>query len=228
MAKKIGKAKPSAKLSSKQAARQKLFKELKALYADMDAAYDEACAAAPGFTCADCPKNCCVSYFQHHTHVEWLYLWEGIKQLPEATRARYLERAENYVRQSRALLAQGLRPHIICPLNDDGLCGLYEHRLMICRLHGTRHQAPAQTQGQSVTLASAPGCFRYEEAAERADGEVAELDRLPLYRRLAQLEMAYIASLPPAVRDPRTGGVDKVDLTLAEMLVYGPPKNTNR
>ncbi len=189
------------------------FQRLATLYSRMDAAYDETTQGLD-FTCADCPNNCCVSYFQHHTYIEWAYLWKGLRQLREKDEARiqrYLERAEAYVVSARNALSQGLRPTAMCPLNDDGRCGVYDFRLMICRMHGTANilRRPDGT-GQRF-----PGCFRYEEAVQGMEN-VPCLDRTPLYAELARLEMDYLGG--------RIRQIPRVDLTLAEMLVQGPPK----
>ncbi len=107
------------------------FIRLAALYKRMGEAY--AGVASPiAFGCGGCASNCCVSYFQHHTSIEWAYLWQGMRGLPKDRRETYLRRAEDYVRRADALVAEGMVPGIMCPLNDDGLCGLYSHRLMIC------------------------------------------------------------------------------------------------
>ena len=108
---------------------RKVLTKLAALYADMDAAY-VAAAGVAGLSCAGCAENCCTSYFQHHTHVEWLYLLAGIQELPEARRAGYLARARTYGEETAASLARGEIPRLMCPVNDDGRCGLYGHRLM--------------------------------------------------------------------------------------------------
>lgn len=191
-----------------------LFKRLAGLYERMDQAY--AATAKPlGFTCADCPQNCCVSYFQHHTHVEWSYLWKGMLSLDKERREPFLARAQDYVEQSRRFLARNQRPQIMCPLNEDGRCQLYDHRLMICRLHGVAHTAPLANGGE----ARYPGCFRFERAAaslELPEGVEPYMDRTPLYRELAVLETEYMRT--------RLGRAPKVDLTLAEMLVQGPPR----
>ncbi|WP_319530693.1 hypothetical protein [uncultured Cohaesibacter sp.] len=78
-------------------------------------------------------------------------------------------------------------------------------------LHGTGHFVLRPT-GEPTTY---PGCFRYEEQAKAA-GHTRLLDRTPLYRELAALEMAFVGKA--------MGRMPKVDLTLAQMLVQGPPK----
>ena len=181
---------------------------LSGLYADMDAAYTAAAAAA-GLSCSGCAENCCVSFFQHHTLVEWLYLHQGLALLPRERRAVYEERAGAYVAAAREAMTRGETPHLMCPVNDDGRCGLYGHRLMICRLHGV----PNVLLGASG-IREFPGCGPCQKLAAAGSGLKA-MDRTPLLRRLAGLEMELWGSKP--------GRPPKVDLTLAEMIVAGSP-----
>ncbi len=183
--------------------------KLAALYADMDAAYASAAASA-GLSCAGCAENCCVSYFQHHTHVEWLYLHKGLAGLPEEKRAAYVERARSYQEAVAGAKRKGETPKAMCPVNDDGLCGLYEHRLMICRLHGV----PNVLIGPAG-IREFPGCGPCRKLATGNPGLKA-MDRTPLLRRLAGLEMDLWGNRP--------GRPPKVDLTLAEMILAGPPE----
>ncbi|WP_031387537.1 hypothetical protein [Desulfonatronum thiodismutans] len=179
------------------------------LYADMENQYANI-AATIGLTCADCPDNCCTSYFQHHTHVEWAYLWQGLAILPEARLREIRSRAAQYVDQARGMLAEQRAPDIMCPLNEDGRCILYAHRLMICRLHGVPN---AFTLPNGV-VKEFPGCFRSQELAAGSTG-LPKLDRTDFYRLLAELEMDYLRSM--------TQKPAKVRLTLAEMIHQGPP-----
>lgn len=185
-----------------------VLKKLTALYADMDAAY-AAAAAAAGLSCAGCADNCCVSFFQHHTHAEWLYLHEGLGKLPAQRREAYEARARDYVEAVRDSLARGETPTAMCPVNDDGLCGLYDHRLMICRLHGV----PNVLIG-GMGIREFPGCGPCQRLMAAGVGAKA-MDRTPLLRRLAGLEMELWGSRP--------GRPPKVDMTLAEMILAGPP-----
>ncbi len=194
---------------SKQA-RSAVFRKLKALYGRMDAAYDQA-ARGLGLSCQGCGDNCCTSFFQHHTYVEWAYLWQGLRKLEDERRETFLARAREYVEASRASLSQGRRPRIMCPLNEDGLCGLYEHRLMICRLHGVPNRM-VTPKGEVKTF---PGCYRSQELAQGMDFPPV-VDRTPLYRELAALEMALLGR--------RAGRLPRVDHTLAQLMVMGPPQ----
>jgi Fe-S-cluster containining protein len=176
----------------------------------MEEAYNRV-AAKIGLSCDGCPDNCCSSYFRHHTYIEWAYLWQGISTIAEHKQQEFLHRAEEYVKESRILLAQGLRPRMMCPLNDDGFCQIYQHRLMICRLHGVPNSF-VHPEGKKMEF---PGCFRSQELCSSLQ-EVPSLDRTNLYQALASLEMAFVG---PKMRD-----LPRVKLTLAEMLVQGPPR----
>ena len=186
--------------------------KLATLYTDMDAAYQVA-AGAIGLDCSGCAENCCYSYFQHHTLVEWLYLHKGLAELPVERREAYVQRARDSVAAAAEALSRGETPRIMCPVNDDGLCGLYGHRLMICRLHGVPN---ALIGGAGVR--EFPGCGPCQRiTAERPDYKI--MDRTPLLRRLATLEMELWGSKP--------GRPPKVDMTLAEMILAGPPGGKN-
>ena len=184
-----------------------VLKKLASLYADMDAAY-AAAAAAAGLDCAGCADNCCVSFFQHHTHAEWLYLHEGLAKLAPERREAYEARARAYVEAVRESLAHGQTPTAMCPVNDDGLCGIYQHRFMICRLHGVPNVLLA-----GMSIREFPGCGPCRTLTAAGGGKA--MDRTPLLRRLAALEMELWGSRP--------GRPPKVDLTLAEMILAGPP-----
>ena len=187
-----------------------LFEELSRLYARMEDFYNKV-AARIGLSCQGCPDNCCNSYFQHHTHIEWAYLWDGMRSCSARKQQEYVDRAREYVEASTLVLARGHRPDIMCPLNDDGLCGLYEHRLMICRMHGIPNTL-VRPDGKRLTF---PGCFRCQELCSQVK-EVPVLDRTGFYREMAILEMAAVG--------PNRKSLPKVKLTLAEMLVQGPPE----
>jgi hypothetical protein len=179
------------------------------LYHDMEGAYDKL-AHSLHFSCAGCPDNCCDSYFQHHTYVEWAYLWEGLLALEEKDRETFVARAAEYVRQSERLLARGERPQLMCPLNEEGLCAIYPHRLMICRLHGVP-SAMTRPDGKKLEF---PGCFRCQELVG-GRAHVPHLDRTAMYQELVAIEMAWLG--------PQRRVLPKVRMTIADMLVKGPP-----
>jgi len=100
----------------------------------------------------------------------------------------------------------------MCPVNDDGRCGLYRHRLMICRLHGVPNRLALPT-GRVLSF---PGCWKTQELTLAQGGAVPVMDRTPFYRELLALEAALVG--------PALGRLPKVDLTLAQMLMAGPPE----
>ena len=180
------------------------------LYQDMEAAYDQT-AKTLNFTCSGCPDNCCDSYFLHHTYTEWAYLWQGLKNLEKGKLQDINEKAVQYVSEAEAALARGKRPIIMCPLNADGLCALYSYRLMICRLHGV----PAsftRPDGQKLDF---PGCFRCQEHIA-AGNSGTPLDRTQFFRKLVELEISLLGN--------RRMTAPKVKLTIAQMIVTGPPE----
>ncbi|MDL2291501.1 hypothetical protein LJC09_05325 [Desulfovibrio sp. OttesenSCG-928-F20] len=196
----------------KQAGQPGLFTRMAGLYAAMEQAYNT-CAATAGLSCTGCTSNCCTSFFKHHTYVEWAYLWRGLHELDEARRKDLVARAKAYVADVRSAMAKGLVPFVMCPLNGDGLCLLYAHRLMICRMHGTRNVFTLP-DGSTRTF---PGCVRFT-ALPCATDEAAcpSLDRTPFYSELAGLEMDFLKK----AKKP----MPRVDITIAEMIILGPPK----
>lgn len=179
------------------------------LYKDMEENYDQI-AAKLDFSCQGCLDNCCDSHFLHHTYSEWAYLWEGLDQLPEDKLHRYQERAQQYIMEADKAMATGQRPQIMCPLNDDGLCGVYSHRLMICRMHGIP-SAMTRPDGKKIEF---PGCFRCQEIIEGKD-DIPQLDRTGLYQRLVEIELAWLGD--------RRRVLPKVKKTIADMIIQGCP-----
>jgi len=179
------------------------------LYRDMEAAYDDT-ARALEFTCSDCPDNCCDSYFLHHTYTEWAYLWHGLKTIDAGTLQTIQESASEYVIRAESSLARGERPIIMCPLNSEGLCTLYPFRMMICRLHGV----PATFTRPDDRKMNFPGCFRCQEQNPEQKN-ITPLDRTGFFQRLVNLELELLGH--------RRQTAPRVKLTIAQMIVKGPP-----
>ncbi len=188
-----------------------LFDQLKKLYQKMDNAYSDL-AQKIGLSCEGCENNCCVSYFQHHTHIEWAYLFKGFNKLPKQKKEEVLIRAREYVKQTRQAISLGVPPKIMCPLNEEGKCILYDHRLMICRLHGV----PNIIKMPNGAVHRFPGCFRAVELTKELPIDLFVMDRTPFYIELAMLEKKYKKLLKKTL--------PKVDHTLAEMLILGEPR----
>ena len=190
-----------------------LADELAEIYAKLEEDYRRVAGQIP-LSCEGCPDNCCDSWFFHHTYCEWTWLWQGLRQLEAEVLARIVHRAEDYLRQSQAQLAAGQRPQLMCPLNENGLCGLYEHRLLVCRMHGV----PAvltRPDGQCLRF---PGCFRCQDIVRgqyASENAVPTMDRTQLFTRLADVETRLLGG--SRQRFP------KVKKTIAEMIALGPP-----
>lgn len=190
-----------------------LFTRLADLYERMHNAYAESASGA-GLSCAGCDTNCCTSYFQHHTYIEWLYLWKGMRTLPPEKRLHFTSMARKAVRDINATLALGALPTVMCPLNQEGLCVLYPYRLMICRMHGTRNSFSLPNGEQRLF----PGCARFTTLyPSSSEGRsIPTLDRTPFYQELAALEIELLRT----AKKP----MPRVHLTLAAMIAEGPPR----
>jgi hypothetical protein len=187
-----------------------IVEQVAGLYRDMEEAYDLT-AKDLDFSCRGCQDNCCDSYFLHHTYTEWAYLWLGLKTLASSQLRTIHAKATGYVVDSEAAFARGGRPIVMCPLNEDGLCTLYSYRMMLCRLHGV----PAtltRPDGQKLLF---PGCFRCQEHALH-ESPIPPLDRTRFLQRLVALEVGLLGS--------RRMTAPKVKLTIAQMIVKGPPE----
>lgn len=178
------------------------LKQLAELYRDMDRQYDVA-ATAYGFECRGCRDNCCRTRFYHHTHIEFFQLLAAFCRLPLEDRQAAVVRARQYDRGTEPEPAGG-HAAIMCPLNVDEKCRLYDSRPMICRLHGLPHELRRPGADPVVS----PGCGAFHERA--GHGDYLPFDRTPLYVGMAQLERACKQSLQ------LTG---KCRLTVAQMIL---------
>lgn len=190
-----------------------LTAEVASIYATMEADYDKV-AKAIQFSCEGCPDNCCDSYFQHHTYSEWAYLFQGFREQSEAKQQEIMERCKRYILDCAAAEAQDERPQVMCPLNEEGRCILYKHRLMVCRTHGVP-AAMRRPDGQTLNF---PGCFRCQDIVKKKyvhDSEAPQMERTPLLQRLVAVERELMGD--------KIHLLPRVKLTIAQMLVQGPP-----
>ena len=193
---------------------EELTAEVASIYATMEAEYDEV-AKAIKFSCNGCPDNCCDSYFQHHTYTEWAYLFQGFREQSEEKQQEILGRSKRYILDCAAAEGQGERPQVMCPLNEAGLCILYKHRLMVCRTHGV----PAAMRRPDGQILNFPGCFRCQEIVKKKyvhDSEAPQMERTPLLQRLVAVERELMGD--------KIHLLPRVKLTIAQMLVQGPPE----
>lgn len=197
-------------MDNTSADRHDLFTRLAELYSRMEGRYNEL-ASVIGLDCGQCADNCCVSYFQHHTAIEWAYLWHGLSQLDPGRLQSIVDRSQEVVDACRLLMEKGQRPQVMCPLNDQGWCSLYNYRLMICRLHGI----PNQVRMPNGQVRHFPGCQMCQGLIAAMD-TTPVLDRTGFYIELAELEREFAG--PPKPHQAR------VNMTLAEMVVAGPPE----
>jgi len=189
-----------------------LSQKLVEIYEKLEIEYTRV-AQELNFSCVGCPDNCCDSYFLHHTYIEWAYLWIGFRRLQADRQDVLLKKSGKWLEQCEKALTLGERPQVMCPLNENGLCLLYTHRLLVCRTHGV----PARMTRPDGQLLQFPGCFRCQDivAAQYQENLPPYVERTPLLRSLALLENELL--------DGKRHLLPKVKITIAEMLVNGPP-----
>jgi len=178
---------------------------IRELYGRMGKAYDAA-AACYGFTCNGCDENCCEERFYHHTLSEFLYLFGGIRSCDEQTRQAIFSRSRAVAERYRADDAMGRVRRIMCPLNQNGRCSLYEYRLMICRLHGV----PYRMRRPDGAVTQGTGCHSIDWDMSDEKSAACIFDRTELYRELSDIEIDLRQRL-------RFG--HRIRKTIAEMIV---------
>ncbi|MFW2365908.1 MAG: hypothetical protein ACN4GW_05795 [Desulforhopalus sp.] len=189
-----------------------LVRELEEIYSMLQQEYSKV-ASELDFSCDGCPDNCCDSYFLHYTYAEWAYLWLGVNQLDPKRKEALINKAKLYLDECERARAVDERPEVMCPINEDGLCVLYQHRLLVCRTHGVP-ATMTRPDGQTLRF---PGCFRCQEIIEVVSDsrEVPFVARTALLQKLARLENDLLQN--------RRHLLPKIRMTIAEMLVKGPP-----
>lgn len=181
---------------------QEQFHNISHIYAVMDKAWDKT-AALYGFLCEGCEDNCCTSLFFHHTFIEKAYLVHGFDQLAPDIKKKALSRAKSYYQKT---FPEGGAPtslKLICPLNQDGRCMVYQYRPMICRLHGIPHEL----HRPGADVFKGPGC----SAGPFDKHQYIPFDRTPFYKRMARAEMDF---------REKTNRSGKIKETVAQMLLF--------
>lgn len=176
---------------------------LKQVFNRMEGAYNSV-AEQYGFNCTGCTDNCCLTRFYHHTLLEHIYIEKGFRTLAPEIREAVLKKANTVVLQTTEADLKGAPVRVMCPLNVDGLCILYEYRPMVCRLHGLEHELVKP--GHQPVRSS--GCDLFTEQTQEI-GYI-RFDRTPHYIEMAKLE----GELRNA-----TGFMKKIKHTIAEMLL---------
>jgi hypothetical protein len=185
---------------------------LEKIYQELESEYSRV-AGELNFSCTGCPDNCCDSYFLHHTYLEWAFLWSGFKQLKTEKQTELIERCQQYIVRCEKMRREGNRPQVMCPLNEDGRCILYNHRLLVCRTHGV----PATMTRPDGQILRFPGCFRCQDIVDSRseDKDPPSVERTPSLRKIVELEDELL--------DHKRHLAPKVKLTIAQMLVKGAP-----
>lgn len=189
-------------------------RRIEKIYDEMETAYAEI-AGSLDFSCVGCPDNCCDSHFLHHTYVEWAYLCQGFQLLDHEKQTEILSRCQDYVAACARAEEAGERPRIMCPLNENGLCILYQHRLLVCRTHGV----PAIMRFPNGQARRFPGCFRCQEIVE---SRFAKADHAPHVERTPML--TQLLALENELCEQQRASLPKVAMTIAEMLLKGYPQ----
>lgn len=183
-----------------------LFSEkMKVLYERMSASYDRS-ASCYGFSCRGCDENCCEERFYHHTLSEFVCLLGGLRSCDDEKRKEIFRRAGEVAGLYRMHDMEGQARRVLCPLNNDGMCGLYEYRLMICRLHGV----PYRMKRPDNTEAQGSGCHRVAWDMSPEKNAECMLDRTELYRQLSAIEIELRQKI---------GFSHRIRMTIAGMIV---------
>ncbi|BCB97213.1 hypothetical protein JZK55_21350 [Dissulfurispira thermophila] len=133
------------------------------------------------FSCEGCEDNCCATKFYHHTNIEELYLSDGLKRLDKDKKKEILVRAEEVVKIHNSF-PEDVR--VMCPLNENGLCIMYEHRPMICRIHGV----PYQMLTKNMSIEFGTGCHRFINEKLNENIQYFMFNRTVFYVEMAKAE----------------------------------------
>ncbi|MBA4366456.1 MAG: hypothetical protein C0403_02335 [Desulfobacterium sp.] len=145
-----------------------------------------------------------MTHFFHHTHLEYFYILEGISELDSTLLASLYNKAHEVNQKAISAIQQGNQVHLMCPLNSKGICLIYNHRPMICRMHGIPHEL--NFPGKQTVFGT--GCKTFEIQCEKK--QCLPFDRTPFYVSMANLEKDMKQKL---------GIKEKFKKTIAQMLV---------
>mmetsp|Transcript_262 Transcript_262/g.118 ORF Transcript_262/g.118 Transcript_262/m.118 type:complete len:207 (-) Transcript_262:471-1091(-) len=176
---------------------------LQQIYKAIDKSYNNA-AKTYSFECRGCIDNCCLFFFYHHTLIEYLYLFKGLYAIDKNKCKEIKDRAKNVYRKTHDAIQKGQPVRIMCPLNFDSLCMLYEFRPMICRLHGIPHEFVMPDK----KIAKGDGCTEFYRQCK--DKNYIHFDRTRFYVEMASLEKQLRL---------RTEIRQKIKMTVAEMIL---------
>ena len=183
------------------------WEKLRNLFASMDEKYANV-AAQYGFVCDGCDENCCMTRFHHHTLLEFFHLKRAIEELAGDFRMRLAEKAKGVVAAHAEADQKKEAVRIMCPLNFEGRCIVYENRPMICRLHGipSEWRPPGRPNGTGLVVM--PGCDAFSRQCESMNYR--PFDRTPFYLQLSALEKDF---------KNRVGCGRKIKMTVAQIVL---------
>jgi len=182
----------------------KYIKELFKIYGEFDKEYKEL-ASFYNFNCSGCEDNCCNSVFYHYTLIEYFALLEGFNGLSSRLQKQSIQRAKEYIKQLNKFRYKEQQIKIMCPLNYDGLCAVYEYRPLICRVYGLPGVLNHPIKGKQEFK----GCKRFQEI-NKNNQEDKKIDRTPYYTRIATIETRLRKNLNYLL---------KFKKTIAEMII---------
>ncbi|GBD98630.1 hypothetical protein BMS3Abin07_00654 [bacterium BMS3Abin07] len=155
---------------------------LAGVYKEIDNEYERVAGLYDNFSCEGCENNCCDTVLYHHTLIENLFLIEGFGEIDDDRKKEIISRAKDYVKElsKRPFDMTGLS--IMCPMNFNGLCSIYEYRPLICRIHGL----PAMLKSPQGGVQHWKGCLRFQDMHGQNISH--EIDRTPFYTKIAFIE----------------------------------------
>lgn len=172
-----------------------LIPRLEELYRQMDDAY-RMIAKEAGFSCNGCDGvKCCTVDVTLHTFAEMFYLRRGFNSLETSRQREILGRSGETVKAKDDDPFGRAYRSAVCSLNFEGMCSLYEHRPMICRLAGIPH---AMTRPDGTSLKSG-GCEAYTRDI-LPNHPALLFDRTEYYQRMARIEIEVVKALGKRTR----------------------------
>lgn len=142
-------------------------------------------------------SDCCSQLFQI-TEIEAAFVSRGVRKLDVAARERMTSRALVYLEERRKLVAASGEPEawgslpppgtrLACPALEDGVCGIYQHRPLICRKFGI----PLYNPDKPERVFACELNFRDGEAIE--DGKLIQI-QTGIHQRWKQVQADYNAA----------------------------------
>lgn len=150
------------------------------LYSAIDAMYEVA-AKHYKFSCEGCNASCCQTRFYHYTYAEFLYLKFGFDALDKSKKEHLKSLSDNYENYYKKNSEESPQ---MCPLNENGLCLLYNWRPMICRLHGL----PSETQDINMVATFYDGCEKFIRQKTQDGYVYMTINRTIYYREMSKIE----------------------------------------